>query len=203
MSALTRQSSGPAATLDVPTLPSKHTGLLMAAVMGISICQFLDLTIANVALPHMRTSLGASMESISWVLTSYIIAGVLVLPLTGWLSDRLGSRNLFVWASTAFVLASMLCGAATSLEQMVLFRAIQGVASAFIGPLSQTIMFDINRPSKNPAAGVSQMVSLIINRFGSDHGPSDARRYSYLPTFILRGLTHIALEFDAVEAAPR
>jgi MFS transporter, DHA2 family, multidrug resistance protein len=154
---------------DVATLPSKHTGLLMAAVMGISICQFLDLTIANVALPHMRTSLGASMESISWVLTSFIIAGVLVLPLTGWLSDRLGSRNLFLWASTAFVLASMLCGAATSLEQMVLFRAIQGIASAFIGPLSQTIMFDINRPSKQANAmsiwGMVVMIAPISGPF--------------------------------------
>jgi MFS transporter, DHA2 family, multidrug resistance protein len=148
--------------VDVPTLPSRHTGLLMVAVMGMSICQFLDLTIANVALPHMRTSLGASMESISWVLTSFIIAGVLVLPLTGWLSDRLGSRNLFLGASVMFVLSSMLCGAATSLTQMVIFRAIQGMASAFIGPLSQTIMFDINRPSRQAnAMSVWGMVVMI------------------------------------------
>ena len=154
---------------DRATLESRHTGLLMAAVMCISICQFLDLTIANVALPHMRTSLGASMESISWVLTSFIIAGVLVLPLTGWLSDRLGSRNMFVGATIAFVLASMLCGAATSMGQMVAFRAIQGMASAFIGPLSQTIMFDINRPSKQPQAmsiwGMVVMIAPISGPF--------------------------------------
>ena len=137
----------------------------MAAVMGISICQFLDLTIANVALPHMRTSLGASMESISWVLTSFIIAGVMVLPLTGWLSDRLGSRNLFLGATLVFVLSSMLCGAATSLPQMVFFRTIQGMASAFIGPLSQTVVFDINRPSKQSQAmsiwGMAVMIAPI------------------------------------------
>lgn len=154
---------------DKPTLESHHTGLLMAAVMGISVCQFLDLTIANVALPHMRTSLGASMESISWVLTSFIIAGVLVLPLTGWLSDRLGSRNLFLGASVAFVLSSMLCGAATSLTQMVIFRAIQGMASAFIAPLSQTIMFDINPPSKQARAmsiwGMVVMIGPISGPF--------------------------------------
>jgi MFS transporter, DHA2 family, multidrug resistance protein len=110
----------------------------------------------------MRTSLGASMESISWVLTSFIIAGVLLLPLTGWLSDRLGSRNLFIGATIAFVLASMLCGTATSLTQMVIFRAIQGAASAFIGPLSQTIMFDINRPSKQAQAmSIWGMVAMI------------------------------------------
>ena len=175
MSASTLPSSAAASSgvappvADVPTLPSRHTGLLMAAVMGMSICQFLDLTIANVALPHMRTSLGASMESISWVLTSFIIAGVLVLPLTGWLSDRLGSRNLFLGASVMFVLSSMLCGAATSLTQMVIFRAIQGIASAFIGPLSQTIMFDINRPSKQANAmsiwGMVVMIAPISGPF--------------------------------------
>ncbi|UVO52665.1 MDR family MFS transporter [Sphingomonas sp. SUN039] len=168
-SAAARPAPITASVADVATLPSKHTGLLMAAVMGISICQFLDLTIANVALPHMRTSLGASMESISWVLTSFIIAGVLVLPLTGWLSDRLGSRNLFLGASVVFVIASMLCGAATSLEEMVVFRAIQGMASAFIGPLSQTIMFDINRPSKQANAmsiwGMVVMIAPISGPF--------------------------------------
>ena len=171
MSASTRPNSAAAATPveDVATLPSRHTGLLMVAVMGVSICQFLDLTIANVALPHMQTSLGASMESISWVLTSFIIAGVLVLPLTGWLSDRLGSRNLFIGATIGFVLASMLCGAATSLSQMVVFRALQGVAAAFIGPLSQTIMFDINRPSRQANAmsiwGMTVMIAPISGPF--------------------------------------
>ena len=149
-------------TADVATLPSRHTGLLMVAVMGVSICQFLDLTIANVALPHMRTSLDASPESISWVLTSFIIAGVLVLPLTGWLSDRLGSRNLFIGATLMFVLSSMLCGTATSLTQMVIYRSVQGMASAFIGPMSQTILFDVNRPSKQrQAMSIWGMVVMI------------------------------------------
>ena len=154
---------------DEPLLPSRHTGLLMAAVMGISVCQFLDMTIANVALPHMQTSLGASMETISWVLTSFIIAGVLVLPLTGWLADRIGSRNLFIGAAAVFVLASMACGAATSLSQMVAFRAVQGAASAFIGPMSQTIMFDINKPSKQAQAmslwGMVVMIGPISGPF--------------------------------------
>ncbi len=155
--------------IDAPLLPSRHTGLLMAAVMAISVCQFLDLTIANVALPHMQTSLGASMDTVSWVLTSFIIAGVLVLPLTGWLSDRFGSRNLFLGASLLFVVSSMLCGAATSLTQMVIFRSIQGAASAVIGPMSQTIMFDINRPSKQAQAmslwGMVVMIGPISGPF--------------------------------------
>ena len=154
--------------LDKPLLESKRTGMLMAAVMGITVCQFLDMTIANVALPHMRTALGASPDTITWVLTSFIISGVLVLPLTGWLADRFGSRNMFIGASLVFVVSSMLCGAATSLGQMVLFRAIQGAASAFIGPMSQTAMFDISKPSKQ-----SQAMSIwgIVVMIGPISGP--------------------------------
>lgn len=124
----------------------------MTAVIFVSIIQFLDITIANVALPHMQSSLGTTLDTISWVLTSYIIAGVMVTPAVGWISDRIGSRTVFLWSVAGFLIASMLCGAATTLTQMVIFRAIQGICAAFIGPMSQTIMFDINPPSKQPAA---------------------------------------------------
>ncbi|TGD70500.1 DHA2 family efflux MFS transporter permease subunit [Mangrovimicrobium sediminis] len=137
---------------DRATLETRHTGLLMTAVMGVSIIQFLDATIANVALPHMQASLGASLDTIAWVLTSYIIATVLMTPAVGWISDRLGSRRVFLWAVTGFLLTSMLCGAATSMFEMVLFRVLQGFCAAFIGPMSQTIMYDINPPSKQPRA---------------------------------------------------
>jgi MFS transporter, DHA2 family, multidrug resistance protein len=165
MSALIPASN---AGLDEPTLPTRHTGLLMAAVMAVSVCQFLDLTIANVALPHMQTSLGATMEQVSWIVTSFIIAGVLVLPLTGWLSDRLGSRNMFLWSTVAFVGASMLCGTATSLTQMCLYRAIQGIAAAFVSPMAQTIMFDISRPSKQAQ---SMAIWGIVVMIGPISGP--------------------------------
>lgn len=137
---------------DKPTLETRHRGLLMAAVIGVSIVQFLDMTIANVALPHMQSSLGASLDTISWVLTSYIIAGVMAMPIAGWLSDRIGSRQLYLWGVAGFIITSMLCGAATSLTQMVIFRTLQGICSAFLTPLSQTIIFDINPPSKQPQA---------------------------------------------------
>lgn len=137
---------------DKPVLESKHRGLLMLAVMCVSIIQFLDVTISIVAIPHMQTSLGASLDTISWVLTSFIMAGIMVTPMVGWLSDRFGSRRLFLLAVGGFLVASMLCGAATSLAQMVAFRALQGIFAAIIGPMSQTIMFDINPPSKQPAA---------------------------------------------------
>lgn len=137
---------------DQAAYPVKHKGLLTLAVMGATIIQILDSTIANVAIPHMQTSLGATMDTITWVLTSYIVASAVAMPITGWLSDRIGSRNLFLVAVAGFILASMLCGIATSLTEMVAFRIFQGVCAAFIGPLSQTIMLDINKPSEAPRA---------------------------------------------------
>lgn len=152
--------------LDQPAYPVKHKGLLTLAVMGATIIQILDSTIANVAIPHMQTSLGATMDTITWVLTSYIVASAVAMPITGWLADRIGSRNLFLGAVAGFILASMLCGIATSLTEMVAFRIFQGVCAAFIGPLSQTIMLDINKPSEAPRAmsiwGMGIMIAPIL-----------------------------------------
>jgi DHA2 family multidrug resistance protein len=133
-------------------LAVRHRWLVMIGVMGAVIMQILDTTIANVALPHMATSLGATGDTVTWVLTSYIIASAIAIPATGWLSDRLGSRNLFLWAVGGFIIASMLCGTAVSLEEMVLFRILQGIAGAFISPLSQTAMLDINAPERQNKA---------------------------------------------------
>jgi MFS transporter, DHA2 family, multidrug resistance protein len=130
----------------------KNKGLLTLAVMGSTIIQILDSTIANVAIPHMQTSLGATRDTVTWVLTSYIIASAVAMPLTGWLSDRIGSRRLYLYAVTGFILTSMLCGIAANLTQMVIFRLLQGISGAFIGPLSQTILLDINKPSRQQKA---------------------------------------------------
>lgn len=147
-------------------LPVRHKGLLTIAVMGASIVQILDSTIANVAIPHMQTSLGATIDSVTWVLTSYILASAVAMPATGWLSDRVGSRRLFLFAVGGFIVASMLCGIATNLSQMVLFRILQGICAAFIGPLSQTILLDINPPEKAPRAmqvwGMGIMIAPIL-----------------------------------------
>lgn len=152
---------------DTPNaLTVKHHGWLTIGVMAAMVMQILDTTIANVALPHMQTSLGATMDSVSWVLTSYIVAAAIATPVTGWLADRFGSRNLFLWAVGVFIFASMLCGAAQSLEEMVAFRIFQGVAGAFIGPLSQTVMLDINPPERHAKAmsmwGMGVMIGPIL-----------------------------------------
>ena len=148
--------AAPAATEPLPSardLPELRTGnypLMIVGVMAASLLQILDTTIANVALPHMQSSLGATVDTVTWVLTSYIIASAVALPITGWLADRIGARRLFIGSVTGFILASMLCGLAQNLEEMVAFRALQGVAGAFIAPLSQAFMLDATRPSRHP-----------------------------------------------------
>jgi DHA2 family multidrug resistance protein len=137
-------------TGDVPELESRNYPLMIVGVMAASLLQILDTTIANVALPHMQSSLGATVDTITWVLTSYIIASAVALPITGWLADRIGARRLFILSVAGFITASMLCGIAQNLEEMVIFRALQGVAGAFIAPLSQSFMLDATRPSRHP-----------------------------------------------------
>ena len=133
---------------DFAALPVRNTLLVVIGVMTATLLQILDTTIANVAIPHMQAALGATPDEISWVLTSYIVASAVAMPITGWLADRIGSRRLFILSTAGFVLASMLCGMAQNITQMVLFRALQGAAGAFISPLSQSAMLDINRPSR-------------------------------------------------------
>ena len=140
--------------------------LLTIGVMAATIMQILDTTIANVALPHMTPALGATSDTITWGLTSYIVASAVAIPMTGWLSDRIGSRMLFLSSVVGFVISSMLCGAATSLTAMVAFRVLQGISAAFMNPLSQTVMMDINPPSKQASAmsiwGMGVMVGPIL-----------------------------------------
>jgi DHA2 family multidrug resistance protein len=138
----------PGSDEDVALLPVDNPGLLTIGVMIASLLQILDSTIANVAIPHMQSALGATPDAITWVLTSYIVATAITMPLTGWLADRIGSRRLFIASVAGFVLASMLCGMAQNVTQMVIFRTIQGITGACISPLSQAAMVDTNRPSR-------------------------------------------------------
>ena len=131
-------------TLSPPALAVKHRGLLTTALMLATVMQVLDTTIANVALPHMAASLNAAQNEITWILTSYIVASAIATPLTGWFSDRIGQKQLFIFSVIGFTAASLLCGIATSLGEMVMFRIIQGICGAFIAPLAQTIMLNIN-----------------------------------------------------------
>ena len=141
-------------------------GFTTLAVILAMLMQVLDTTIANVALPHMQTSLGANRETITWVLTSYIVASAIAIPITGWLAERIGRKRLFIWSVIVFTIASLLCAAAQDLTTMVLFRVAQGVAGAFLVPLAQAVMFDINPPEKHGRAmamfGAGVMIGPIL-----------------------------------------
>ncbi|OJY64430.1 MAG: EmrB/QacA family drug resistance transporter [Sphingobium sp. 66-54] len=147
-------------------LPVKHKALVTVAIMSAMVMQVLDITITNVALPHMQASLGATQETISWVLTSYILASAIAIPITGWLADRIGTKKLFVGSVATFMVASILCGVAQNLTEMVLFRTLQGVGGAFLGPLAQSLMLDINKPSQHGKAmsvyGMGVMIGPIM-----------------------------------------
>jgi len=143
-----------------------HRGLITVCAMVATLMQALDSTIANVALPYMQGSLSATSDQITWVLTSYIVAAAIMTAPVGWLSARFGRKPLFIACLVGFTGASMLCGVAQSLGQMVVFRVLQGVFGAALVPLSQSTMLDIYPPEQRGSAmalwGVGVMVGPIL-----------------------------------------
>ncbi|TPE53424.1 DHA2 family efflux MFS transporter permease subunit [Maribrevibacterium harenarium] len=143
--------------------------MITLSVMLATIMQALDTTIANVALPHMQGTMGATQDQISWVLTSYIVASAICLPLTGFLSAKFGRKQLFLWSVFGFTVTSVLCGLAQSLDQIILFRLLQGVFGAALVPLSQSILLDTYPKEKHGSAmamwGVGVMVGPILGPF--------------------------------------
>ena len=129
-------------------LPKARRWAIIIVVMVASVMQILDTTIANVALPHMQSTLGATQEQISWVLTSYIVATAITIPATGFLEGWLGRRNLFLISIAGFTLSSAMCGLAWSLPAMIAARIAQGVFGAAISPLGQSVMYDISPPEE-------------------------------------------------------
>ena len=125
-----------------------NAGFITISIMAAALMQTLDTTIANVALPHIQGSVSASQDQVVWVLTFYIVAAAIMTPLTGWLSDRFGRKNVFLFSVAGFTIASGLCGAAQGLGHIVAFRFIQGVAGAALIPLAQATLLDINPPER-------------------------------------------------------
>src|SRR5262247_2494876 len=117
------------------TTPLRGRPIITVCAMIATLMQALDATIANVALPHMQGSLSATADQITWVLTSYIVAAAIFTAPVGWFASRFGRKTIFIAAVGGFTVASMLCGMAQSLPQMVLFRLIQGVCGAALVPL--------------------------------------------------------------------
>ena len=113
------------------------------AVTLASVLELVDTSIVNVAIPHMMGNLGATLDEVAWVSTGYIVANVIVLPLTSWLSDRLGRRNYYTGSIILFTTASFFCGSARSLELLVFWRVVQGIGGGALISTAQAILFDV------------------------------------------------------------
>jgi DHA2 family multidrug resistance protein len=139
---------------------------ITVCVILATLMQALDTTIANVALPYMQGSVSASQDQIAWVLTSYIVAAAIMTPPTGFLAGRFGLKRLFLVSVAGFTIASMLCGMAQSLVEIVLFRILQGLFGAALVPLSQTVLLNINPKERQGSAmalwGVAVMAGPVL-----------------------------------------
>jgi DHA2 family multidrug resistance protein len=146
--------------------PAINPWIVAAAVIVPTFMEVLDTTIANVALRYIAGGLSAAVTDSEWVITSYLAANAVVLPISGWLSARLGRRNYFMLSIAVFTLASALCGFATSLVQIILFRVIQGLAGGGLQPSSQGVLLDSFPPEKQGGAqtlfGLAALLAPIV-----------------------------------------
>ena len=132
---------GEAAASPAPAVTNR--GMITATIIIACVMQGVDTTIANVALPHIQGSMSAAQDQISWVLTSYIVASAIMMPMTGWLAGRFGVKYIFAASVVGFTIASALCGAAENLPQLVIYRLLQGVSGAGLVPLGQATLLTI------------------------------------------------------------
>ncbi|HZO81577.1 MAG TPA: DHA2 family efflux MFS transporter permease subunit [Candidatus Binataceae bacterium] len=154
--------AAPVATAPAASALPSHKWLVALAVMLGTTLEVLDTSIVNVSLPHMQGSFSASVDEIAWVLTSYLVANGIMIPMTGWISARFGRKRYFMTSVAVFVAASALCGAAVSLDQMVVFRLLQGAAGAAMVPSSQAILMETFPPAEQQLAMATWGVGLMV-----------------------------------------
>src|SRR6201987_1476154 len=140
--------------------------LVALAVVIPTFMEILDTTIANVALRYIAGGLSAAVTDSEWVITSYLAANATILPISGWLSAHLGRRNYFMLSIAVFTISSGLCGMATSLEQLILFRVLQGLAGGGLQPSSQAILLDAFPQEKQGSAmtmfGIAALIAPVL-----------------------------------------
>src|SRR5258708_2613044 len=146
--------------------PAINPWFVAAAVVVPAFMEVLDTTIANVALRYIAGGLATAQTDSEWVITSYLAANAIVLPISGWLAAYFGRRNYFLMSIALFTLASALCGMAASLEQIILFRVMQGLAGGGLQPSSQGVLLDSFPPEKQGAAqtlfGIAALLAPIV-----------------------------------------
>ena len=143
--------------------------LITITVMLPAIMEIIDTSVANVALPHMQGSLNAGTDEVTWVLTSYLVANAVVLPMTGWLSRVFGRKRFLMTCIVLFTLASLLCGAAPNLATLIFFRILQGAAGGALIPISQAILMETFPPNQR---GMAMAIFGVGAMFGPIVGPA-------------------------------
>ncbi|MDD2309419.1 MAG: DHA2 family efflux MFS transporter permease subunit [Desulfuromonadaceae bacterium] len=143
--------------------------LITVTVMLPAIMEIIDTSVANVALPHMQGALNAGTDEVTWVLTSYLVANAVVLPMTGWLSRVFGRKRFLMTCIVIFTLASLLCGAAPNLASLIFFRILQGAAGGALIPISQAILMETFPPNQR---GMAMAIFGVGAMFGPIVGPA-------------------------------
>jgi DHA2 family multidrug resistance protein len=168
--------------------------------------EVLDTSIANVALPHIAGSLGASTDQGTWVLTSYLVSNAIVLPLGGWASNVMGRRNFFVFCIAIFTLSSFLCGAAPTLPMLLIFRVLQGAGGGGLQPMAQAIMADSFEPQRRGQAfALYGLVAVLAPSIGPTLGGWITDNYSWRWIFFINipvGILAFVLVTRLVEDPP-
>ncbi len=127
---------------DLSSRPQANRWLIAIAVMSSAVMEVLDTSVVNVSLPHIAGSLSATVDEATWVLTSYLVANAVILPITGWLANFIGRKRLLLIVVTGFTLSSVCCGLAPSLPMLIFFRILQGTTGGGLQPLSQAVLLE-------------------------------------------------------------
>lgn len=189
------------------TAPAVNRVMVVVAVMSATMMQMLDTTIVNVALPQMQGQLGTTSSEISWVLTSYIVASSIFMPLTGFFTDRLGQKKYLILATTGFVVSSVLCGLSFGISELVLFRIAQGLSGAALAPLSQAIMTSLYKPEERGKAMAMWGLGVVVGPvLGPTLGGWLTEAISWRWTFFINipvGIMSVMLALKYVPDSPK
>src|SRR5271163_4890968 len=186
--------------------PSHNPWAVALTVTLATFMEVLDTSIANVALPHMAGSLGASSEEATWVLTSYLVASAIILPISGWLATRFGRKRFYMTCVVIFTICSLLCGLAQTLPILILARVLQGLGGGGLAPSEQAILADTFPVSKRGQAfAVYGMAVVVAPAIGPTLGGWITDNFSWHWIFFINipfGLLSLFLSNRMVEDPP-
>ena len=200
------ETSRPPAQPTEPWVPAFNPWLIGVVVALAAFMEVLDTSIANVALPYMAGSLGASNDESTWVLTSYLVSNAIVLPISGWFAGVFGRKRFFMMCLTIFTISSVLCGFAPSLAAIILFRVLQGAGGGGLQPMAQAILADTFPPQKRGLAfALYGITTIIAPTIGPTLGGWITDNYTWRWIFFINvpvGMLALLLVFRLVEDPP-